>query len=126
MCYDPALSFLACWWCYDSGECGRLYTPDTGSLLDCGEDKTLASTTLLHFVQGIDTLWRSHFWRAFIYLQPIPTFSLPHLDYDFSPLILNPRLCYINLSVCLKTNKILQVITEVYLYTLCTVETSWP
>ncbi len=54
--------------------------------------------------------------RTFICLQPIPTFSAPHLDFDFSPLILNPRLRYIKLFVFLKTNKILQVIISVYLY----------
>ncbi len=54
--------------------------------------------------------------RTFICLQPIPTFSAPHLDVDFSPLILNTRLRYIKLFVFLKTNKILQVIISVYLY----------
>ncbi len=99
------------------GERGRSHTPVTCSSLNYGEDKTLDSNTPLHFVQGIDSLWRSHFFcePLFVY-SPYQPFLLPILDFDFSPLILNPRLHYIKLFVFLKTNKILQVVISVYVY----------
>ncbi len=72
------------------GERGRSHTPVTCSSLNYGEDKTLDSNTPLHFVQGIDSLWRSHFFREplFVY-SPYQTFLLPIwmliFPFDFEP-----------------------------------------
>ncbi len=72
------------------GERGRLHTPVTCSSLNYGEDKTVDSNTHLDFVQGIDSLWRSHFFREplFVY-SPYQPFLLPIwmliFPFDFEP-----------------------------------------
>ncbi len=108
------------------GERGRSHTPVTCSSLNYGEDKTLDSNTPLPFVQGIDSLWRSHFFcePLFVY-SPYQPFLLPIWIW-ISPLCFWTLdfviLSYLYFWRLIKSCKSLFRCT----CTLCTVETSWP